>query len=90
VVAWDDALGEEVVGEAVGSLLQLGVRASLRTAHEGLAVAARVGGHLPDVGEVERSRGGDHRGSSYLMATGLVGAPTPPVTGSGLATSSIS
>ena len=85
------ALADEVVGEAVGPLLELGVGAALVADHEGEAVAEGVGGHLPHVGEVEAGgRAGVHGAMAYLMATGFTGAPVPPVTGSGLATSSIS
>src|SRR3546814_14474188 len=75
---------------SVGVGLQLAVGAPLRAAHERLALPHRVGGHLPDVCEGERRRRCDHDSTHrYFTATGLVGAPVPPVTGSGFATRSI-
>src|SRR3546814_10823708 len=91
VIAWADAPIDQVVGEAVGVGLQRAVGAPLRAAHERLAIPHRVGGHLPDVCEGERRRRCDHDSAHrYFTATGLVGAPVPPVTGSGFATRSIS
>jgi hypothetical protein len=56
VVARSDALGGEVVGEAVGACVHLGVGAALAVGHQVLAVAPRVGGVLEQVGQVELHR----------------------------------
>src|SRR5690606_31116259 len=64
----------QMVGEPVGPLLELAVGASLLAAHERLAVPARVGRHLPDVGEVEAPRWRDRgHGVPPGLVAGLVG-----------------
>ena len=57
VVAGPDAVGGQVVGQAVGPGLHLGVGAALAGGHQVLPVAVGVDGGLEQVGEVE----GTHR-----------------------------
>ena len=52
VVAGADALGEQVVGEAVGPFLELPVGAALGPDDEHLAIGDRVHGVLEEVGDV--------------------------------------
>ena len=53
MIAGADAVLGELVGEAVGACLELGVGQPALTADERLAVRDRVGDALPEVGEVE-------------------------------------
>jgi hypothetical protein len=56
VVAGADALAGEVVGEAVGPGVHLGVGAPRPVGHQVLALGPRVGGVLEEVGQVELHR----------------------------------
>lgn len=53
MVAGTDAVRLQVVGEAIGPLLHLGVGAPLPVADEVLAVGEVVDGVLEQIGEVE-------------------------------------
>ena len=53
VVAAPDACRLEVVGQAVGALLELGVGEATVAAHQCLPLADHVGQRLEDVGQVE-------------------------------------
>jgi hypothetical protein len=54
VVARPDALRQQVVGEPVGPLLQLAVRAALVADHQDLSIGHRVHGVLEEVRDVVR------------------------------------